>query len=331
MFYIDSNPILVEDIKVLEELRSQLAANGLNYFNEFKVGEMDIQFNCPIHSGGQERKPSCGITRVKKGTLPPGTVHCFTCGYTSNLQEMVSHVFGHDDMGRFGTEWLVKNFLTLSIENRQPIELDLNRGQKKEEADYVSEEELNKYRYYHPYMYKRKLTNKIIELFDIGYDDFFQLTDKEGQYIGNIKAITFPVRDKQGRTLFIGRRSVTNKVFHYPEGVNKPLYGVYELPKEPEDVIVCESFIDALTCYVYGRPAVALLGLGTQEQVEQLRKLPTRKLIFGLDSDEAGQKATEKLRKKLNGYKITTRLDIPHGKDLNDLSEKEFNNLQEIF
>jgi len=37
------------------------------------------------------------------------------------------------------------------------------------------------------------------------------------------------------------------------------------------------------------------------------------------------------LRKALRGSKLVTQYEIPEGKDLNDLDEKEFENLVEIF
>ena len=86
-----------------------------------------------------------------------------------------------------------------------------------------------------------------------------------------------------------------------------------------------------MTCYVYGKPAVALNGLGTEYQYKQLKRLPARKFIIALDPDEAGQRATRKLRKALRGSKLVTQYEIPEGKDLNDLDEKEFENLVEIF
>lgn len=331
MFYINGNPILSDDLDVLIELRDQLARRGIARFREFKVGPRNIQFNCPIHGEGQERKPSCGISTVNKEGAPSGTVHCFTCGYTASLEEMVSHCFGRDDQGTFGREWLVKNFLTISIENRKDIKLDLSRGSKKAERTFITEEELESYRFYHPYMYKRRLTDEVIEKFDVGYDKHFELKDKEGKVKSVLKCLTFPVRDQEGNTLFIARRSVDIKFFHYPEGAEKPVYGLYELPDDADEVIICESIFNALTCYVYGKPAVALLGLGTDQQYEQLRKLPARKYIIALDPDPAGDRATERLTRALRGSKLITRYLVPEGKDLNDLSREEFEDLPEIF
>lgn len=335
MFYINNNPILANDIDVLLELKAQLAINGIDLFATFKQGPSDIQFNCPIHANGQERKPSCGITTVEKRSgnkvTPAGTVHCFTCGYTASLEEMISNCFGYDDMGAFGTQWLIKNFLTVSIENRKDIQLDMARGKiELPENNYITEEELDRYRYYHPYMYKRKLTNEVIELFDIGYDDHFELKDKDGKVKGVLKCITFPVRDINGNTLFIGRRSVTSKVFHYPTGVNKPVYGLYEMPKEVDEIIVVESFFNALTCYIYGKVGVALMGLGTDYQYQQLRRLPCRKFITAFDPDEAGQRATERFKRAMKGRLVTSYV-LPPKKDINDLTYDEFINLPEIF
>ena len=331
MFYVNKNPILADELQVLNELKAQLELNGILRFAEFKVGPRNIQFNCPIHNDGQERKPSCGISTVNKEEVPAGTVHCFTCGYTASLEQMISDCFGKDDDGAFGKEWLIKNFLTISIENRKDIILDLQRGNNKITNNYITEEELDSCRYYHPYMYKRRLTDEVIEQFDVGYDNHFELKDKFGKVKSVLRCLTFPVRDINGNTLFIARRSVDIKFFHYPEGVDKPVYGLYELPKDVKEVIVCEGILDALTCWVYGKPAVALLGLGTEYQYDQLRKLGCRKIITALDPDAAGQRATARLKKALNGSKLVTSYIIPEGKDINDLEKEEFENLQELF
>lgn len=325
MFSVNNNPILADDLEVLTELKTQLEANGIYRFATFKVGPNNIQFNCPIHNEGQERKPSCGISTSNKEGVPAGTVHCFACGYTNNLEGMISHCFGRDDNGVFGREWLIKNFLTISVESRKDLNLDFSRTSISKNQKYVEESELDSYRFYHPYMFKRKLTEEVIDKFDIGYDNHFELNGKV------LRCITFPVRDELGNVLFIGRRSIDTKIFHYPEGVSKPVYGLYELPKDCPEVIVCESMFNALTCYVYGRPAVALLGLGTDAQYEQLKKLPCRKVIAAFDPDAAGARATLRLKKALGKTKLVTSFLIPEGKDINDLTREEFDNLQENF
>lgn len=330
----------LEDI--LAELISQLRANGSQLIAKQKDGPEHIQICCPYHNNGMEHRPSAGIRKSD------GVFHCFACGEVHSLQEVISYCFGHTDdiVGTFGWKWLLKNFATVQVEERKDVELDFRRDNwnidcSLDNKNYVTEEELKKYRYIHPYMYKRKLTDDIIELFDIGYDK-------------DTQCITFPIKDIKGNVLFIARRSVNSKFFHYPCGVLKPLYGLYEYYKDIHDktyigkwdgqeitsgkymlqslpIIVCESMIDALTCWVYGKYAVALNGLGTQEQFKQLSQLPCRKLILATDNDEAGQMARTRIRYNVRN-KLITEYVIPDGKkDMNDLSENEFRNILEIF
>ena len=339
MFEVMGMPILADEEEVLVELRSQLALNGVERFKDIRVLPTTIQFTCPFHKGGQESKPSCGITttNIKKGdkTVKAGTVHCFTCGYVGSLEEMISALFGRNDFGAFGTQWLRKNFLTVEYENRPDLSLDMSRGHKKKEQvkqKFVTEEELDTYRYTHPYMYRRKLTDDIIDLFDVGYDANFELKTKNG--VNKIPCITFPIRDINGNTVFVARRSVSGKFFHYPNDVKKPVYGLYELSlleTYPDEVIICESIFNCLTCWVYGKYAVALNGTGSTTQYKELLEMPCRKFVLGLDPDAAGYKGRKKLHDKLGKSKIISDLIIPEGKDINDLTKEEFESLEEIF
>lgn len=319
MFSINGVPILEDEISVLEKLRNDLLQEGKDVLRNFKKSGNNIQFTCPIHNDGMERNPSCGITINDTEKTKSGTVHCFACGYTATLEEMISNCFGYNDSGNFGKKWLVKNFVTVSVNSRKEIHLNMSRtGIEKKRYNYVSEEELQSYRYFHDYMYKRKLTDPIIEKFDVGFDP-------------KQNTLTFPVRDITGNTLFIARRSVNTKYFHYPSGVDKPVYGVHELPNSVDEVIICESIINCLTCWVYGKYAVALNGTGTVKQYEQLKGIKCRKFICALDPDNAGRRGTDKIKKYLGRYKIVTEYVIPTGKDINDLTKEEFDNLIEIF
>ena len=310
----------VELEDILTELRNQLQLNGIDFLQKApKVSGNSLQIQCPYHGDGMERKPSAGIRKTD------GMFHCFACNEVHTLPEVISFCFGYtDDMtGSWGWKWLVKNFATVRVEERKPLELHFNRTNIRATHDstFVDPEELDKYRYIHPYMYRRKLTDDIIELFDVGYD---KKTD----------CITFPVRDKNGNCLFIARRSVCTKFFSYPEGVEKPLYGLYELYQLktfPKEVIVCESMLDALTCWVYGKYAVAMNGLGNELCYKQLRQLPCRKLILATDNDQAGLKARARLRQQVTNKLIVEYIFPEDKKDINELTKKEFDTLEEVF
>ena len=319
-----NNHVILDDTQdILIELRKQLELNGVKRFAKFIDSGNNIQTNCPFHKEGQERKPSFGIN---KNT---GECHCFGCGWSGTLSEMISNCFGKDDFGAYGNKWLIRNFLSVAVESRPDIDVDFCRRKKitSETKKYISEQELDSYRYTHPYMYKRKLTDEIIDLFDIGYDK-------------NTECITFPNRDINGNCLFIARRSVKTKFFNYPQDVEKPVYGLYECNicaktiKNwfPDEIIICESMIDALTCWVYGRYAVALNGTGNENQFKTLRNMPNRKFILATDMDEAGLKARERIRQSLGNKLVTEYVwDINVAKDINDMSKEYFDSLKEVF
>ena len=311
----DSTFIQADMLDVINTLKAELAMSGIELMRDVKPNGDNIQVNCPFHKGGLERKPSFGIN------IHNGKCNCFACDWRGDITDMISELFGRHDMGKYGESWLIKHFNTFEVENRPVISFE--RGKPVQgKLEYVTEEELSSYRFYHPYMYKRGLTDKIIDLFDIGYDK-------------NTTSITFPVRDIKGNTLFIARRSINSKHFNYPKGVDKPLYGIYELSKfNPTEVIVCESMLDALSCWVHGKYAVAMNGLGSELVYKQISELPVRKIILATDKDEAGMKARQTLRNKIKN-KLIMEYDYnsypQNAKDINDMSEDEFLKLKEIF
>ena len=312
--------------EILVTLREEIyQSTKIMYFQKIKKTSNGVLTNCWYHGNGQEKKPSMGIRN-------DGLIHCFTCNTVTTIDEMISNCFGHFDNGKFGLNWLTKHFKYGDIEE---VELLPGLIKTKQKIEYVSEGELSKYRYYHPYMYKRGLTDELIEMFDIGYDAYFKLKEN-----GNfVPTITFPIRDKSGNTLFVARRSVEGKIFHYPASVDKPVYGIYELYKYTNiseerlpKIIVCESMFNAITCWKYGTPAIALLGTGTKEQYKVINRLPVEHIYLGFDPDNAGLRATQKFIDNVKRSNIHI-LKIPGGKDINDLTKEEFDTLQvfEIF
>ena len=332
---INGVPILANIESILYEIKNQLALNKIFLLDDIKPSNRDIQFTCIAHADGHERKSSCGISTMDKYRngkfYPAGTVHCFTCGYTASLPEFVSDCFGHNlDGGVFGYKWLMKNFVTVQVEERKPLNLNFDRGKKVSQTQptaFITEEELDKYRNIHPYMYERKLTDEIIEWFDVGYDP-------------ETNCLTFPVCDKNGKVLFIYRRSVASKFFNTIEETVKSqtIYGIdkiYQNIDRIKEVTITESIINCLTCWVHKKPAIALLGTGSENQYKLLRELPVRVLISGLDPDEAGFRGTDKLVKRLHQDKLIYRLDYPqwmidNKNDLNDLTWEQFENIKKI-
>lgn len=306
MIKLQDTIIQTETEDIINVLRSELAQKGMKRFSMIRHNGENLQTSCPFHKGGQERKPSFGINGEKD------KCHCFACGWSGSIEEMISEIFGYMDDGKYGKRWLIKRFNSIEIETRQNIMEGFNGRSNIHTCNttaFISDEELEKYRYIHPYMYQRGLTDEIIERFDIGYD-----RERE--------EITFPVADLSGTVRFIAGRSVKNKFFRLPKSLDKPVYLGYEFVSGRYKVAyITESFLNCLTCWKYGKPAMALIGTGNEKQYEILNKLPVRTYILAFDPDEAGRKATERFKKHIHG-KIIQELQYPDNRDINDLQEE---------
>lgn len=280
-----------------------------NYFEKgFKERNTHIMCQCPFHKGGQERTPS-GSFRKEDGVF-----HCFGCNETASLDKVVEQVLNVDN----GLQWLTSTFggervastftfnrtSTLPTTKRETLNLF-----NKEEKEYL------KYKQNHPYFTQRKIHPKVVNLFDLGFDE-------------KTNSVTFPVKDINGNCKFIARRRIDKKHFNYPENVDKGLYGLYEITLlmkrgiEIKEVYITESIIDALTIWSYGKYAIALNGTGSYTQYKQINELPFRSFILALDNDEAGENGCEKLKK--NCMKLFYRLDLGEKKDVNELSREEW-------
>lgn len=293
---------------------------------------------CPLHNSGNERKPSFGISLhaySRDGRYyAQGFCHCFTCQTAMALPDLVSKILETKHINKSGIEWLQENIPEFEVEEDYDrlISSDmyeaitnqyaLNYIQRKQ-TTFVSEEELKSYRYFVPYMKERKLTDEVIIKYDVGFDANFIPKGKTEP----TPCITFPVRDINGNTLFICRRSIKGKMYNYPDGVQKSLYGIDMIPKNCRTLYIAESCINALTLVGWGYTAVALLGTGNDYQFSQLKQLGMFEYVICTDGDDAGRKSAKKLRKELRKTGLVWTVPMPDGRDVNDLTKEEFDEL----
>lgn len=84
----------------------------------------------------------------------------------------------------------------------------------------------------------------------------------------------------------------------------------------------------SVDCTNFRYPAVALLGTGSKYQYEILRKTSIHNYILCLDGDDAGRKGTSRFIKSMNSDVFVAVKQIPEGKDVNDLTKEEFEQLE---
>lgn len=296
---------------VFHELRQ---TTGL--FRIWKETGDDISAQCPFHAGGQEKNPSFGICNNK---LNPnyGTYHCFTCGARGSILTLINQLHNRQDNDNFAVEY-AQMFSDLEVED-QHQRIEVKPRTQVVEKETVPEQELSYYRDQAcDYLTGRRIKPIIQKAFDCGYDPA-------------TSSVTFPVKDIKGDTLFCVRRAVNLKWYNYPAGVKKPLYGIYELSRlapRSSSVVIVESIINALTLWGQQIPAIALLGTGSNVQIDALNTMGIRNWVLALDGDNAGLNATNKLKRRL--LSRTTVMPIPPGKDVNDLDACSINILYSL-
>ncbi|HNP65858.1 MAG TPA: CHC2 zinc finger domain-containing protein, partial [Woeseiaceae bacterium] len=140
-------------------------------------------------------------------------------------------------------------------------------------------------------------------------------------------SLVIPVIDDAGSVTEVYGRKINDNLrkgtpMHlYLPGAHAGVWNAAALQASPE-IIVCESLIDALTFWCAGfRNVTASYGVEgfTADHLEAFRVNNTQRVLIAYDRDDAGEKAAEKLAKKLiaegiDGY----RIHFPKGMDAND-------------
>lgn len=306
---VRNKAIITPIYTILKQLQSELHNGKLRSVIDDK--KRNVICNCVSHKDGLESNPSMScFSDPNDSDIEYGKCHCFTCGYTASLPQMIADAF--DEPLEFGEDWLLNNFGDVFvdyIDYLQPIELYKNSIVKPLEDDSI----LVNYDYYHPYMWYRRLSKEVVDEFRVGYD-------KERD------AITFPVYDEKHHYVMTTARCVSTKKFYIPEGVDKPVYLLYDLiEKGITTAFVCESQINTLyfRSLFPGHYSIGLFGTGSKTQLETLKKSGIRNYILLFDGDEGGHKGASRFIKALGKDTWITNVRIPDGKDINDLSKEE--------
>lgn len=299
---------------ILCQLRSELNNGKLKTITDDK--KRNVICNCISHKDGYETNPSMSVfSDLNDEEVEYGKCHCFTCGYTASLPQMVADVFNQPL--EFGEDWLLDRFgdiFVLEQEYLHPIDL----YKKIKEPDILAEESLTQFDYYHPYMWQRKLSKEVVDEFRVGYDKVRE-------------AITFPVYDEKRRLIMVTARSVNTKHFYIPDEVEKPVYLLYDLiQKGITTAFVFESQINTLyfRSLFPGYYSIGLFGTGSKTQLETLKKSGIRNYILCFDGDEGGRKGATRFKRTMGNDVFISDIQMPWGKDANDFSKDE---LIEIF
>lgn len=316
---------------------------------------------CPFHT---EKTPSFTVSSVKQ------FYHCFGCG-------------AHGTAIGFLMEYEHLGFLEAVEELAHSIGLEIpssvSKGQKTdhdpllallEKADVFFREQLTQGQVgqrARDYLRQRGVSEPCIQEFGIGYAPpgweslLRTLTSKKISPKDVVKAglvieketgkrydrfrdrIMFPIRDRRGRTIAFGGRTLgdgTPKYLNSPETPvyhkSQELYGLYEArlrERHLSRLLVVEGYMDVLALVQHGI-SYTVATLGTAATAEHLQKLfrVTNEVIFCFDGDRAGRdaawRALENALPLLKDGRQVSFLFLPEGEDPDSLVRKE---TQQVF
>jgi DNA primase catalytic core len=142
--------------------------------------------------------------------------------------------------------------------------------------------------------------------------------------------IVIPLMTTKGEIVQIYGRRLDNggkskqRHFYLP----RPLAGVFnfEALQQFEEIILCESIIDALTFWNHGyRNVTCTFGTNgfTDEILDAIQNGNVKRVLIAFDNDTAGNHGAEEAAKRLNAVGINAfRIKFPSGQDANEFASK---------
>lgn len=269
---------------------------------------------CPHHKNGMEASPACYVYSGESPDIEYGWMHCFTCGEQGPLWHFVGECFDKGD--EFGKQWLLSHFGGTYVEESMRFpDFNLLPEGKGKEPEALDESILDGFQSWHPYLAKRHLTPELCKRLKIKYDP-------------KSECIVFPVWDERGRLVMLTRRSVHTKMFMLPKDIEKPVYLLNMVMRNNiQEATVVESQFNCATLWQWGIPSCALFGTGTEHQYQILNKSGIRHYYLCFDGDEAGDKGIRRFLKNIGKDAFVDIICMERGKDVNDLTEGEFDRL----
>ena len=276
---------------------------------------------CPFH---KEKSPSFSVSPDKQ------IFHCFGCGVGGNVIHFVSKI---ENLDFRETIELLANRANIQLSTLDSSYQDNKKALLKSKIYEINETTA---KFYHENLYKptskmaqeyikkRKLDNRTLKQFLIGYsgtfDELYKLlkqkgyTDEEilasslvnrnnnGMFIDRFRnRLMIPIQDATGKFIAFGGRVLDDskpKYINSPENIvyskGRNLFGLNIAKKgDTKKIIIVEGYMDAISLYQRGiTNVVASLGTALTEQQGRLLRKSSEQVIIGYDADGAGQAAT---------------------------------------
>ncbi|XBC42342.1 MAG: DNA primase [Buchnera aphidicola (Meitanaphis elongallis)] len=313
--------------------------------------------HCPFH---QENTPSFTVSYEKQ------FYYCFGCNSHGNI---IDFLINYEKLTFIESieELAIINGLHIPYKKLYSAQ-EFNYEERNnlyfltEKLSHIYHENIFKIAYAYEYLINRGINKFMIQYFNIGFSvsnwneiqnkiktnnfNFQELINIGVLGINNTghkydrlrKRIIFPIRNKNGKVVGFGGRSLNNT---FPKYINSPetnifqksrhLYGLYEILKhnpKPEKLLVVEGYIDVITLFQFNiNYSIATLGTSiTNHQIRLLFRI-TNTIIYCYDGDVAGKKAAWRALQitlsNIHDGKHIKFMFLPNGEDPDTIIRKE--------
>lgn len=252
-----------------KQLEDKLIQAGFDVkYRNYGAGELKLQ-HCPLH---RDKTPSLSINIEKK------KFKCQSCGFSGGIGKLLSHFGIHHYYGEMAP----------TLSELQEMLNELNADEHIEESiSNFDVDELDDYKFYHPYLLSRGISKEFARMNLLGLDKktgrvtipiFF-----EGEYYGCAK-----------RSIFADTVPKISYEESFPK--DKIIYICPSYQGLSNSLLVVEGPFDCLIPTKFGQDTVSTFSAEfSLEQVKIIEKFAEgRQIILGFDNDGPGRKAVDK-------------------------------------
>lgn len=303
------------------DYQQELESRGLD---PYQSGDNYIMMCCPFHD---DNNPSFSVS------LKDGEFRCFGCHEKGTFAELIAEL---DDITLKDALSLIKS--STHVEDIVAIIQRALDDDEKVPLKYFNEASFHKVYpsvfgtpgYY--YLRRRKISEETMLRFDCRWGVDGKFRDR----------VVIPIRMPHGRILsYVGRSVYDNALIktRKARSPHRTLFGVYEMlrlfNKRSKYIVLTEGEFDAMYLQQNSVPAMSIMG---SNELSYYQRVIVRKLratvVLAYDADKAGEEAMfgntatgkrwrEGELRRLNRIVPTIAVELPAGKDPNELSRSE--------
>lgn len=274
-----NNKITEDEInRVKTCIESYLSMRGIN---------INKPFRC-LNPNHEDKHPSMNYNPKEY------YVHCFSCGKTYDLFDLVAMDKGLDKSTAFIET--IKIYEPRLLERNQKVSENLQNKVDSFEQDYKKwQEELSKSEKALSYLYNRGLSDETIKKFGLGFNANYYTN------VSPIQAIIIPNGNESFTARNIEWKQTDDKDFRIRKKGKSKIYNLENAIQSDENYcFIAEGEFDCLSFAELGYNAIGLGSCSNYEQLFNANLNSSKTYILALDNDEAGIETTEKIT---NGFK----------------------------